>query len=73
VKRIIETVLYGVMRGDEDWQEQLLSTTPAMFSRVKIVAAKDGFHRFRVASIDLSKPPDFTRTLARARARKGNV
>ena len=61
-----ETVLYGLPQGaTERYQEVLLLTnaTPALIEKVKALAAKDGFHSFRVAEIDLSAPPDFTKTL----------
>ena len=58
-----EMVLYGVKAGDEDWQEQILSTAPENFKRIKELAAKDGFGRFRVARIDLTAPPDFGKTV----------
>ncbi len=59
----VETLLYGVRNGNEDWQEELLTTNPDAFERVKELAAADGFGRFRVATIDLSVPPDFTKVL----------
>lgn len=58
-----EMVLYGVKKGDEDWQEVILSTKPETFDKVKVTAAKDGFHKFRVAKVDLRTPPDFTKTV----------
>jgi len=68
----VEKVLYGVKNGDEDWQEQLLlsgpNATDANIEKVKQLAAKDGFGKFRVASIDLSKPPDFTKALRKNEA-----
>ena len=60
-----ETVLYGKRQGEEDWQEELLLTnaTPETIERVKILAAKDGFISFRVATINLSIVPDFAKTI----------
>ena len=61
----IELVLWGVKTGDEDWQQQILlagpQATPANIEKVKVLAAKDGFGKFRVAKIDLSQPPDFSK------------
>jgi hypothetical protein len=57
-----ELVLYGKRKdAAEDWHEEILLTraTPELIERVKVLAAKDGFHSFRVAEIDLNKPPDF--------------
>ena len=58
-----EKILWGVKTGDEDWQEQVLCTQATRFEEVKILAAKDGFGRFRVSEIDFSKRPDFTQAL----------
>ena len=63
-----ETVLYGLPKGKtERYEEVLLLTngTPEKIERVKVLAARDGFHSFRVAEIDLSKPPDFLGTIRR--------
>lgn len=63
---MIETVLYGIPKGaTERYEEVLLLTnaTAETIERVKVLAAKDGFHSFRVAKIDLSAPPDFTKTV----------
>lgn len=58
-----ETILWGVKNGDEDWQETVLCTQPKRFDEVKILAAKAGWGRFRIATIDLDTPPDFTKTV----------
>lgn len=61
-----ETILYGLPKGaTERYEEVLLLTnaTPEKIERVKVLAAKDGFHSFRVAEIDLSVLPDFTQGL----------
>ena len=62
----IETLLYGIPKGEtERYTEVLLLTnaTPASIERVKALAAKDGFHSFRVSTVDLSLPPDFTKAI----------
>jgi hypothetical protein len=61
-----ETVLYGLPKdAKERYEEVLLLTnaTPATIERVKALASKDGFHSFRVAVIDLTIPPDFTKVV----------
>lgn len=58
-----ETVLYGVRTGNEAWQEELLCTQPERFEEVKVLASKDGFGRFRIATVDLSEKPDFKKTI----------
>lgn len=65
-----ETVLYGLPKGaTERYEEVLLLTnaTAELIERVKVLAAKDGFHSFRVATIDLSVPPDFTKVFRRTK------
>lgn len=57
-----ETVLYGIPKGEtERYMEDLLLTnaTPEKIEKVKKLAAADGFHSFRVATIDLTVVPDF--------------
>jgi hypothetical protein len=61
-----ETVLYGLPKdATERYEEVLLLTnaTPELIERVKVLASRDGFHSFRVAEIDLSIAPDFTKIL----------
>jgi len=63
-----ETVLYGLPKGEtERYTEVLLLTnaTPALIEKVKVLAARDGFHSFRVAVIDLTVKPDFTKVINR--------
>ncbi len=58
-----ETVLYGVKIGDEDWQEQIITTNPKAIESAKAWAKANGFDRLRVAKIDLSVPPDFRKAV----------
>lgn len=58
-----ETVLYGVRVGNEDWQEEIITTNPSKLAEAKAWATANGFDRFRVATIDLSVPPDFTKVI----------
>ena len=61
-----ETLLYGIPKDEtERYTEVLLlsNATPSKIKQVKELAAKDGFHSFRVAVIDLSTPPDFTKAV----------
>jgi hypothetical protein len=61
-----ETVLYGIPKGlTERYEEVLLLTkaTPEKIEQVKLLAARDGFHSFRVAHVDLSVAPDFTKAV----------
>ena len=56
-----EKILWGTRNGDEEWQEQLLSTNPAAFETVKAIASREGFGMFRISEIDLTVKPDFSK------------
>ena len=61
-----ETVLYGLPKGATGRYEEVLlltNATPEKIERVKVLATRDGFHSFRVAEIDLSVAPDFTKAV----------
>lgn len=65
-----EKCLWGVRKGNEDWQEEVLISRPvAEFNKVKAqvikLATADGFHKFRVSVLDLSVAPDFRKTVKR--------
>ena len=61
---MIDVILYAVKVGNEDWQEELITTADASdkekLSNAKAWAESQGFDRFRVAAFDGSAP-DFTR------------
>jgi hypothetical protein len=63
----IEILLYGLRKGEtEQYKEDLLATNcrnEEDVEKVKEVAAKDGFHSFRVTTWDGS-PPNFAGTVA---------
>lgn len=63
----IEYVLWGLPRGSTDAiDEKVLATDTklgARFDKIKELAAKDGWHSFRVQKLDLSIPPDFTKAI----------
>lgn len=56
-------VLFAVKIGDEDWQEQLITEREEQIENASTWAKANGFDRLRVADIDLSKKPDFTKTI----------
>jgi len=60
-----EQVMWAVKIGDPDYMEQIISTNPAVFKDAKKWAIEHGFDRFRTATIDLSKKPDFVGTLSK--------
>lgn len=63
----IEYVLWGLPKGSKDAIDQKILATrlPNLEAadKIKKVAAKDGWHSFRVQKLDLSIPPDFTKTV----------
>jgi len=60
-----ETVLWAVRIGAEDWEEEIITTNAAQIEAAKLWATANGFNRFRVATINLTEKPDFTRTIGR--------
>lgn len=58
-------ILFGVRKGAEDWEEELLTEMPEQFESAKAWAITVGFNpaKFREAVIDLSTPPDFAKTV----------
>ena len=56
---------YQLSPGPERYTEVLLLTnaTPALIEKVKALASADGFHSFRVATIDLNVAPDFRKVI----------
>ncbi len=64
-----EHILYAVKIGDEDWQEQIITTHKDRFEAAKKWAIENGFHMFREAVVDGS-PPDFIATLNTRKKRR---
>lgn len=63
---MIETLVYGLPKGATERYEEVLllsNATPSRIERVKQLAGRDGFHLFRVASVDLSVAPDFSKAV----------
>lgn len=58
-----EYVLWAVKRGDEDWQEQIITTCRERRDAAKQWATQNGFDRFRECEVNLDTPPDFRSTL----------
>ena len=55
--------LWAVKKGDADWQEELITEVAERIPAAKEWAKANGFDRLRVAEIDLTTPPDFTKVL----------
>lgn len=58
-----EKILYGTLKNNPDWKEEILSTKPEQFEKVKKIASKDGYRNFRVATINLNEKPNFKNTI----------
>jgi len=65
----VEYVLYGIPKGEtESYMEVILlsdASDSARVEKVKQIAAKDGYHSFRLAKIDMTVLPDFAKTVKR--------
>ncbi len=55
-------VLWGVKKGNPDWDEVLLTTREEYIEFAKKLGERDGYDRFRVAEIE-DNPPDFAGTV----------
>ena len=56
-------ILWAVKVGDEDWNEQIITENEADIEQASKWALANGFHKLRVAEVDLAQPPDFTSTI----------
>ncbi len=56
-------VLFAVRKGDEDWQEQLITEVESRIYAASAWAFANGFNRLRIATFD-DKAPDFTKTIS---------
>ena len=57
-----ETILYAVRVGNEDWQEEIITTQADRIEAARAWATENGFNRFRVFRWDGS-PPNFAETV----------
>ena len=61
----MKKILYGTRKGQPDWREEIITEHEKQFPQAKTWAKKNGFDRFRVATIDLREKPDFTNCVRR--------
>jgi hypothetical protein len=54
-----ETILYATRKGNESWQEEIITTDEKRIPAARAWAEANGFDRIRVARIDLRVPPNF--------------
>lgn len=55
----VEKVLFAVKIGKPDWAEEVITENESQFEEAKRWAEANGFDRFRIAIIDMSKKPKF--------------
>jgi hypothetical protein len=60
-----EKILFATRIGDEEWKEELITDNEENIEAATAWAIKNGFDRIRIAEIDLSIIPDFTKTIRR--------
>ena len=60
---MIEKVLFAVKIGEADWKEVMLTNKEERFEDAQKWGKENGFDRFRIAEIDITKKPDFTKTI----------
>lgn len=49
--------LWGIRKGNEDWQEELITEDETKIKAAKKWAQENGFDRLRIADIDLNQNP----------------
>ena len=65
--QVIERILYGTRKGAPAWQEEIITNQEKRFDQARAWAKRNGFDRFRVADIDLTVAPDFTKAIRGAK------
>lgn len=55
----VEKVLFAVKQGEPNWAEVVITENESKFEEAKKWAEANGFDRFRIAEIDMSKKPKF--------------
>lgn len=64
-----ETLLYGCKIGEPNYMEEILYECKGYVNKEEVMAkgkewaGKNGYDRLRIAVIDLSTPPDFTKCI----------
>ncbi len=64
-----ETLLYGVKIGEPSYMEEILYQCKGYTNKDELMkkgqewAAANGYNRLRISVVDLSTPPDFTKTV----------
>ncbi len=56
-------VLWGTRKGDQNWQEELITEDETRIEAAKKWAEANGFDRLRVSEFNEGEAPDFTKIL----------
>ena len=56
-------MLWAVKTGNEDWEEEIITTDEERIPAAKQWATENGFDRFRIADYRDGEKPDFAKTL----------
>lgn len=60
---MIVKVLFATKKGEPDYMEQLITEKSEAINDASKWALVNGFDRLRIATIDLGKKPEFTKTI----------
>ena len=58
-----EKILYGTRIGDEDWQEEIITTNAQAIDKAREWAMANGFDRLRVATFRWGEMPNFAKAV----------
>jgi len=59
----IEEVLWAVKKGEPDYMEQIITAKPEKIEEAKKWAEANGFDRFRIATVNMNKKPNFAKVV----------
>lgn len=58
-----ETILFAVKIGNPDWDEEVLTEHKCRIKEAMEWGKANGYHKFRIAKIDMDTPPEFSANL----------
>jgi hypothetical protein len=62
-----EQAIWAVKKGQEAWREEVIYSGPPLSKEMQAKCEQwieeNGFDRMRIASLDLTAPPNFTETV----------
>lgn len=58
-------ILWGTRKGNEDWQEELITEQSDKIEAASAWARANGFDRLRVSEFTEGEKPDFTKVLSK--------